>query len=186
MTKPPVVVTSPAVEIPVAPVKFTAPSDVISPAPAMVRPAVSAFRVTIPALVVVIVLFTVIAWLTILTPAAALVLTAPLSVVKPLPSTCTRLAAVIELVAVTLAALLMVIAPKRVVADAPPTAPVKVISPAVPAVIPKVLAFASLSKVPLNDTAAPVKTPPAFVVSTVVLSFRTVLPAKVMADPALT
>ena len=85
----------------------------------------------------------------------------------------------------TLRALVRVTAPKGAV---PPTTPPKVMSPVVPAVIPKVLAGAIPSPftVPVNDTAAPVATTPPLVVSTVVASFRTVLPAKVMADPALT
>ena len=96
-----------------------------------------------------------------------------------------KLAAVTVPLKSTLRALVTVILPK---ASPAPTAPAKVISPRLPAVIPKVLAGAnpSLSKVPLNDTAAPVNTPPPLVVSTVVSSFKTVLPAKVMADPALT
>ena len=86
----------------------------------------------------------------------------------------------------TLRALVRVTAPKGVV---PPTTPPKLMSPRVPAVIPKVLAGALPSPftVPLNDTAAPVKKSGSLplVVSTVVASLRIVLPAKVMAEPAL-
>ena len=60
---------------------------------AIVNPAVSAFNVTTPPPVVPIALFTAIVPAFRFTPAAAVVLTAPLSVVVPLPAVCTRLAA---------------------------------------------------------------------------------------------
>ena len=88
-----VVVTLPAVLIPVLPVRLTAPSAVMSPAAAMVRVVVSAFKVTTPVPVVVMVLSRVIVSLTIVTPAAPSVLMAPLKSVVPVPSVWLTLAA---------------------------------------------------------------------------------------------
>ena len=79
-------VTFPAVEMPVAPVRLTAPSAVMSPAAASVSVVVSAFNVTTPVPVVVMLWFTAMVSLTSVTPAAAFVFTAPLSVVVPVPS----------------------------------------------------------------------------------------------------
>ena len=78
-------------------------------------------------------MFTAIVFAFRFTPAAAVVLTTPLSVVVPLPAVCTRLAAD-SVVAVTLAALVIVTAPSGVT---PPTTPAKLMSP-VPAVSPSV------------------------------------------------
>ena len=80
-----VVVTSPAVEIPPAPVMLTAPSAVISPAAAITTVPVS-LKVTTPLEVVVIGAFTTKLVPVSVTPAAVLVSTAPLRVVVPLPA----------------------------------------------------------------------------------------------------
>ncbi len=136
-------VTSPAVEIPAEPVKLTAPSEIISPSAAIVKAPLSAFKVTIPLFVVVILSLTVIALFLIFTPKISVVCIAPstrpvkspvFKIVVPLPRVCTKLAARTPLV-VTSFALLIVIAPSGVVL---PTNPVNSTSPVVPAVIPSV------------------------------------------------
>ena len=67
------------------------------------------------------------------TPVPVLVFTAPLKVVVPTPAACTRLAAVMPLVSVTLFALVMLIAPSRPFGNPAPTAPVNRMLPALPA-----------------------------------------------------
>ena len=80
----PVVVTSPAVKIPFVPEIFTAPSAVISPAP-IIPTTFDPIKVTTPPPVVVIELFIAKFGAFKVTPAAVLVLTAPLRVVVPNP-----------------------------------------------------------------------------------------------------
>jgi len=101
-TASPVVVTSPAVEIPVAPVSSTVPPALMSPADAIVSAPVSAVSVTAPLPdVAVIPAFTVTASFEIDTPVEVDVVTAPPSVVVPVPVVCTRLDAVTVEVNVT-------------------------------------------------------------------------------------
>ena len=92
---------------------------------------VAAVRETLPALVVTVLLRSMVLVVILKLVPAPVSATAPLSMVVPVPATCVRLAALMA-AAVTLFALLMVIAPSG---EPVPTAPVKVTLP-VPAVRP--------------------------------------------------
>ena len=171
-----------------APVRFTAPSEVISPADAMVNAPTSPVSETIPPAAVFRLPLTATASFETEIPPLAVVPTAwsvpvvkspKLRVVVPLPVVCAKLAARIPL-AVTLAALEIVKAPRGVVF---PTNPVNTTFPAVPAVRPRFLGVSELS---LLIVPAPAKLMLLSLVPSVsiaTLAPRTVAPVKVTVFP---
>ena len=117
-------------------------------------------------------------------PAAPVVVTAPVKVVIPCPSVCVIVAASTVDEKVALFALVMV---RSSIARIFPTAPVRAISPPVPALRVKSLAAPLLSVTPVILILFPATTPPPFVVSrvTVAAPIRT-LSLIVIAFPAVT
>ncbi len=145
-----VVVTLPAVLMPVAPVRLTAPSELMTPAAAIVSAAPVAFSVTVPPNAPVRVsmpAFTAIALAAMFTPLTVSAVSSPPIVVVPVPAVCVRPAALNVLVSPTLLALVIVTAPSAV---ALPTVVEKVTLP-VPAVRPRVWVSATVPlSVPLK------------------------------------
>ena len=150
--------------MPAAPaaVRVTAPSESISAPAAMTNepppPPLSALRVTTASLaIVVIVLFTKIASVSILTPATSLTDTAPPRVVNPSPASCTRLSATTP-ASVTTFAFVISIAPPAVKLSAnvtSPAAPVSSVKSLVSAAI-VLLKVMSLSAAPsVSKSVAP-------------------------------